>query len=124
MNFGKQSGGGRRLARRVDAPLPALLITMSDRHPALLYNISQTGAQLRAKDAPAKGTELFLQVAGLDVYAHVVWTKGEECGLVFEHEIRAWDVELLRTEASKGTEAHLTASEKGGADDWVAGVAR
>jgi len=122
--FGKQVGGGRRLSRRVDAPLPALLITMSDRHPALLFNISQTGALLRAKDPPAKGTELFLQVASLDVYAHVVWTRGEECGLVFEREIRAWDVEILRAEASKGTEARLTAAEKGGADDWVAGVAR
>ena len=124
MSFGKQDGGGRRLARRVDAPLPAVLITMSDRHPALLFNISQTGALLRAKDAPTKGTELFLQVAGLDVYAHVVWTRGEECGLLFDREIRAWDVELLRTEATKGTEARLTAAEKGGADDWVAGVAR
>ena len=124
MSFGRQTGGGRRLSKRVEAPLPALLITMSNRHPALLYNISQTGAQLRAKDAPAMGTELFLQVAGLDVYAHVVWTSGEECGLVFEREIRAWDVELLRTEACKGTQAKLTAAEKGGADDWVAGVAR
>jgi hypothetical protein len=122
--FGKQDGGGRRKARRVDAPLPALLITMGDRHPAILYNISETGALLRARSAPAKGTELFLQVDSLDVYARVIWRRGEECGLEFEAPIRRWDVEQLRVQAGKGTEARLTASEKGGADDWASGVAR
>ena len=110
--FGKQGGGGRRRARRVRTPLPALLVTMSDRHPAILYNISETGALLRAKNSPAERTELFLQVDSLEVYARVVWRNGEECGLEFETPIRGWDVELLRTQASKGTEARLTAAEK------------
>lgn len=104
--------------------MPALLITMSERHPAILFNISETGARLGAKDAPHKGTELFLQAGSLDMYARVIWTKGEECGLEFEAPIRAWDVEQLRYEAGKGTRARLTAAEKGGADDWMTGVAR
>lgn len=54
--FGKREGGGRRIVKRVDASLPALLITMSDRHPAVLSNISRTGALLHAKDAPPNGT--------------------------------------------------------------------
>lgn len=122
--FGKSKGGGRRSAARVDAPLPALLITMSERHPALLFNISRTGAKLRAKAAPSKGTELFLQVGTVDVYARIVWRRGEVCGLRFEHEIRSWDVEQLRLEAKKGTTARLSAAEKGGADDWATGLAR
>lgn len=122
--FGKQDGGGRRTAKRVRAPLPALLITMSDRHPAILYNVSETGAFLHARNAPAENTELFLQVDSLDVYARVVWKCGEECGLEFEKPIRRWDVELLRAQAGKGIEARLTAAEKGGADDWGTGVAR
>jgi hypothetical protein len=89
-----------------------------------LFDVSQTGAQLRAREAPAKGTELFLQVAGLDVYARVVWRRGEFCGLAFESRIRVWDVEQLRLEAGKGTLARLSAAEKGGADDWTTGVAR
>lgn len=124
MSFGKREGGGRRSARRVSAPLPAILITMSERHPAILFNISETGARLRAKDAPGKDTELFLQVGTLDVYARVIWAKGEQCGLKFQSPIRAWDVERLRHEASKGTQARLTAAQKGGADDWTTGVAR
>jgi hypothetical protein len=104
--------------------MPVLLITMSDRHPAILFNISQTGAGLRAKNAPPKGTELFLQVGSLDVYARVAWQRGEHCGLVFEREIRVWDVEVLACETSKGTQAKLTAAEKGGADDWATGMAR
>ena len=124
MTIGKREGGGRRLSKRVDVPLPALLLTMSDRHPALLFNISQTGAKLRAQAPPAKGTELFLQVGRLDVYARVIWRRDELCGLRFDVPIRAWDVEQLRIEAQKGTSAKLTASEKGGSDDWNTGVAR
>lgn len=124
MTFGRCEGGGRRLAKRVSAPLPALLITMSDHHRALLYNISRAGARLRAENAPRKGTEVFLQVEGLEIYARVVWQLGEECGLLFQSQIRAWEVELLHREASKGTEAKMSAAQKGGADDWAAGVAR
>jgi hypothetical protein len=122
--FGKREGGGRRAGKRVTAPLPALLITMSDRHPAVLVDISRSGALLNAKDAPAQATELFLQVGCLDVYAKVVWKEGERCGLKFESPIRPWDLEQLRSAASNGAKANLSAAEKGGADDWATGVAR
>jgi hypothetical protein len=124
VTFGTRGGGGRRAGKRVDVALTASLITMSDRHPAILFNISQTGAKVRAKSAPPKGTELFLQLGTLDVYAHVIWQENELCGLRFDVPIRAWDVEQLRLEAQKGTLARLTAAEKGGADDWTHGVAR
>jgi hypothetical protein len=122
--FGTKEGGGRRNSSRISAPLPALLITMSDRHPAILFNISRSGALLCAKNAPATGTELFLQVGNLDVYARVAWKDGERCGIKFDHDIRHWDVEQLRTLAGKGSDARLHAAEIGGADDWAAGVAR
>lgn len=124
MTFGKCQGGGRRLAKRVSAPQPAILITMSDRHRALLFNISRTGAMLCAEKIPSVGTELFLQVGEVDVYARVAWTDGDRCGFNFDEEIRDWDVELLQYEANKGTKATLQASERGGADDWAAGIAR
>lgn len=124
MSFGKSGGGGRRATERVKAPMPALLITMSDRHPALLFDISRTGARLRAKDPPPKGTELFLQAGGVDVYAKVIWQKADAVGLVFETQITAWDVEYLRMNAMKAGKANMTAAEKGGADDWSNGVAR
>lgn len=124
MTFGTCQGGGRRSARRVEAPQPALLITMSDRHRALLSDISRTGAKLSAETVPSVGTELFLQVGGVDVYAKVVWTDGDQCGLKFDEEIRDWDVEILHYQVSRGTKATLHAAERGGADDWVTGVAR
>ena len=124
MSFGKCQGGGRRSAKRICAAQPALLITMSDRHRALLFNISRTGAMLCAEKMPSEGTELFLQVGEVDVHARVVWTRGDRCGLRFEQEIRDWDVEVLNYEANRGTKATLHAAEKGGADDWTAGVAR
>jgi hypothetical protein len=124
MAFGKSTGGGRRSAKRVTAAQPALLITMADRHRALLFDISQGGAKLRAEKTPPVGTELFLQVGQLDVYARVAWKRGDICGLKFDRELRQWDVELLNQEANRGTKATLDPAERGGADEWVAGVAR
>lgn len=124
MSFGKRGGGGRRLDKRVVAPLPALLVTMSERHPAILSDISETGARLRAKDTPRKGEELFLQVGGLEIYAHVIWTSGDHCGLKFSDPIHGFAVHQLSIEAAKGTGAGMTAAQKGGADDWITGVAR
>lgn len=124
MDFGKRAGGGRRSAKRVDAPLPALLVTMSDRHRALLYDISSEGAHLRAQEPPPRGSELFLQVEGLEIYAQVIWRRGEHCGLKFDGPLPPYELHLLTIEAGKGTRAKLTPSQKGGADDWTAGVAR
>lgn len=105
MSFGKSGGGGRRGDRRVRAPIPALLITMSERHSAELLDISQSGARLRSKDPPGEGTELFLQVGGVDVYARVAWQDGPALGLVFETRIDPWDVEYLRANSLKATSA-------------------
>jgi hypothetical protein len=122
MSFGKRDGGGRRSAKRVTAPLPAVLITMSDRHPAILFDISEVGARLRARDAPKKGREVFLQVGDVDVYAHVVWRNGDICGLRFCDPIRGFDIHQLAFEA--GNKGRMSAAQKGGADDWKNGVAR
>jgi hypothetical protein len=104
--------------------MPALLITMSDRHLALLFDISTTGARLRAKDPPRKNTELFLQAGGVDVYAKVAWKRGDAVGLEFETAIPARDVEHPTADSMKGEKALLTAAEKVGSDDWSNGLAR
>jgi len=124
MPFGKRNGGGRRSAKRVTAPLPALLITMSDRHPAILFDISEVGARLRAREAPKKGREVFLQVGDMEVHAHVVWRIGELCGLKFCDPIRGFDIFQLSFEAATGASGRMSAAQKGGADDWRNGVAR
>ncbi len=105
MSFGRSGGGGRRGDSRVRAPIPALLITMSDRRSAVLLDISQSGARVRSKDPPGEGTELFLQVGGVDVYARVAWQDGTALGLVFETRIDAWDVEYLRANSRKAPSA-------------------
>ena len=52
MTFGNSQGGGRRLARRVNAFVPALLVTTSQRRSAGLLDLSRSGAQLRLSDPP------------------------------------------------------------------------
>ena len=97
---------------------------MADRHRALLLNISATGASVRAEKTPKIGTELFLQVGDIDVYARVIWERRGTCGLEFEARLDEWLVEKLRLESIGGGKAKLGAAEKGGADDWTTGVAR
>lgn len=124
VSFGKCGGGGRRNSKRLEIPEPALLITMADRHRALLLNISATGGKVRAERTPSVGSELFLQVGDIDVYARVIWERRHTCGLQFEPPLDDWLVEKLRIDSNGGGKAHLGAAEKGGADDWASGVAR
>jgi hypothetical protein len=112
MAFGKSGGGGRRVEKRVGAPMQALLITMSERNPALLLDISATGARLRAKNPPPSGTELFLQAGGVDVYARVAWQEGDSVGLAFESRIVGWDVEYLRANALRAGDREIAPAEK------------
>lgn len=79
---------------------------------------------LRAENAPRVGEELFLQVGALEIYARVVWRDGEDCGLKFDREIRGWEIAQVTFEANRGTKGALRPAEKGGADDWNAGLAR
>jgi hypothetical protein len=110
--------------KRVEIPQPALLITMADRHRAMLLNISATGAMLRAENTPDVRREVFLQVGDIDVFAHVVWKRGDTCGLEFQPPIDRWMVEKLRVDTGCGGKEQLKPAERGGADDWVRGVAR
>jgi hypothetical protein len=123
-NFGKRGGGGRRTSKRAEIPQPALLITMADRHRAMLLNISATGAMLRAENTPDVLSELFLQVGPIDVYAHVIWKRHNVCGLEFQPALDEWLVEKLRIESTSDGKAHLKPAERGGVDDWTTGVAR
>lgn len=122
--FGKRGGGGRRELERVAAEWPALLVSLSERHPAILLEISTTGARVQVANPPKKFSEVFLVVDHINAYSRIVWRRGEICGLRFESEIDSFDVEQLRRRTSDPQEARLTPLEKGGADDWRSGLAR
>lgn len=122
--FGKRGGGGRRATERVSAGLPAQLVSLAHRHPAILIEISTTGARVRAADPPRKNSEVLLVVEHISSYSRIIWRSGEVCGLRFVDEIDLFDVELIRHKASGASTERMTPQQKGGVDDWRSGLAR
>lgn len=123
-SFGKRGGGGRRADEREQVGIPALLVSLTQRHPAILMEISTTGARVRVADPPKKGSEVFLVVEQLNIYGRIVWRSGEVCGLNFAHETNTYDVELVRRKASSPDQSRMTPQQKGGTADWRSGLAR
>lgn len=122
--FGKCQGGGRRVAARAEAALPAMVTTVGDTHAVALVDISCTGAQLRGADLPEKGHELVIKVGTLQVFATVVWTRSDQCGVTFESPVANWQVEHLRREAGSARLMRLSPEQKLALDDWTIGLAR
>jgi hypothetical protein len=123
--FGKRRGGGRRANPRASTPLPAMVTTLRDSQCATLVNASCTGARLRGSDMPAPGEELLIKVGSSQLFATVVWSNADQCGVLFEREIPSGQVELLRREAaSSASLTRLSPEEKLALDDWTIGLAR
>ena len=98
--FGKSKGGGRRSAKRVTAPMLAVLSTIEQDHRAALVNISSSGARLCAPNLPEEGSEVIFRASGVSAFGRVVWSHGAECGVAFDGSIIASEVERLRGEVS------------------------
>lgn len=98
--FGKSKGGGRRAAKRVTAPVLAVLSTVARDHRVALVNISSSGARLSAPSLPAEGEAVVFHASGVSAFGRIVWAHGAECGVAFDGSIIASDVERLRSEVS------------------------
>lgn len=98
--FGKAKGGGRRSAKRVTAPVLAVLSTIERDHRVAIVNISSSGARLSAPNLPAEGEEVIFNANGVSAFGRVVWAHGAECGVAFDGSIIASEVERLRGEVS------------------------
>lgn len=122
--FGRCGGGGRRIDARESAPLPAMVTTLSNSHPAVLVNISRTGAQLRGSNLPHAGEELLIKMGSLQAFATVAWSRGDHCGVEFECRIAVHELQQLRREASTTSLMRLSPEEKLALDDWTIGLAR
>ena len=50
------------------------------------------------RPATGPGTELVVQVSNFPLFGRVVWSEGERCGVRFDEDIDALDVEFLHKE--------------------------
>lgn len=120
--FGKCGGGGRRSTPRVVAPLIAMLTTLSRSDPAVVLDVSTTGARVRGGNLPKAGEELLFTVDKVRAFSTVVWSEHGECGIEFDGPLPAADINQLRFNIAKS--AGLRPEVRAAMDDWMAGLAR
>jgi len=92
---------GRRASPRLRLRLPGQLITLDGQGPAVLENISATGARIQSRFVLNQGASCVLRLPGLELFADVAWCMHGRCGLIFEHPLS--QAELLRLRSLDGT---------------------
>ena len=120
--FGKSEGGGRRSAPRSQAPLIALVTTVSKTQTAILMDVSSTGMRLRGLHLPQTDEELFVTVDGIIAFGSVAWMDGDQRGIQFDEPLNS--VEEARLGKIIKTAAGLPSEVKAAYDDWTLGLAR
>jgi hypothetical protein len=123
-NFGKRldGPGGRRAAPRSEA-LKAVGVLATDRsRVGYLLDVSTTGAKLDGGGDLSVGQDIWLKLGKTDIFATVVWTKPDCCGVHFDAPLDDEDVEELSQTQRGAMYARLTPEEKLGAEDWLNGL--
>jgi hypothetical protein len=77
------ASAGKRSKGRIELRLRAKLIGLANSQPAILENLSKTGAKLRVAAPLRIGSELVLQWHGSEALGKVSWSRGGQCGLTF-----------------------------------------
>lgn len=75
---------GRRASSRLRLRLPATLITLDGQGPAVLENISATGARVASQFTLRPGASCILRLPRLELFADVAWCAQGRLGLNFE----------------------------------------
>jgi hypothetical protein len=99
----------RRRGERFALTLLGRLQTLHGTRTVRLHDLSSWGAMVEgAPPATGIGSEAILKCHSLDVFATVLWVRGERCGIRFDAPVRDSGLEALRA-----------TSEQLGADaDW------
>jgi hypothetical protein len=120
--FGKRNGGGRRKSQRDTAPAIAVFTTVTKSHPAVLVDISATGARLRSDDLPHPGEELMVAVETVRAFGCVAWVRGDQFGIAFDEPVSPAEAQQLKGKLSRC--AGLAPEMSAAMDDWTTGLAR
>jgi hypothetical protein len=120
--FGKCGGGGRRIAKRVRAPLITVVATVKETRSAIVDDLSATGARLHGSSLPEPGEDLLMTVEGVVAFGTVAWADGDQRGVAFDTPLADGEERLLRQKAAqvRGSSAEVRAA----LDDWAGGFAR
>lgn len=87
---------GRRADPRLRLALPAELITLDGQGPAIIENLSRSGARIATRLALKVGDGCVLRWRGGEVFALVRWSEQQRCGLIFDSRLSQDDLMQAR----------------------------
>jgi len=117
--FGRRGGGGRRVDGRTAAGICGVIRTLLFNHAVEVTDVSESGARLAGPGLPSAGQELFLRIGGIELFARVVWSRDELCGVAFDESLAPAELERLREETRRTRLMQLTPEQKQAFDQWV-----
>jgi hypothetical protein len=74
----------------------AVLSDPSDEYPAVLLDISRTGARMGGTNLPPVGQQVIFRAENVCAFGEVVWREANRCAIEFETPIAAAEVQHLR----------------------------
>lgn len=87
---------GRRADARLRLALPAELITLDGQGPAMIENLSRSGARIATRLTLKTGDACVLRWRGREVFALVRWSEQQRCGLIFDSRLSHEDLMQAR----------------------------
>jgi hypothetical protein len=98
--FGKRVDGptGRRKSLREEVVLAGSALTLEFSRPVVVTDVSAKGAKLIGRELPTQSTSILLMFGDLELFAAVVWSGRDECGIEFEEPLNSDQSEHLKHE--------------------------
>ena len=82
----------RRRERRYHADIPSILVWDGMRQSVTIRNISAYGALLRGAYLPPVGTQVTLIADRIEIWATVIWSRQDQCGLILSGQIEPFEM--------------------------------
>ena len=99
--FGKRVDGptGRRKNLREEVVLAGSALTLQQSRPVVVTDVSAKGAKLIGRYLPAKNTNVLLSFGNVELFASVVWSGRDECGIEFDEALTSDQSDELKRES-------------------------
>jgi PilZ domain len=122
--FGKQCGGGRRIASRQKLSFAAVVSTIQSSTTAELVDVSSSGARLKGAHRPAEGTLVSLRLDTIEAFGVVAWREEDICGVAFDEPLSRAELSQLRRQVTIASVRWRSVDEQLASQDWCYGSAR
>lgn len=116
--------GGKRASARAPVLLRAALHTLTTSRSITLFDVSSTGARISLPEPLSEGQQLWLKIPPLEIFATVVWTDDDMCGVQFDEPLWETEVSVLQSKGKVVMVHGLSPDELLGAEDWGTNLAR